>query len=302
MYASLNDITNERYSKQPVVAVAAAQDAYVLSALRQAVDKELCHALLIGSKSEIQAIAGQNDIDISDMEIIDCDDSTQCCKTAVRLVREKHAQAVMKGLVSTATMLREVVNSEHGLRESELLSYVAAFELPGFDRIVYLTDPAVNMYPDLVAKKHIIRNAVKVARVLGNEQPVVACLCAIESINPKMPCTMEAAELVKSNREGELQNCVVTGPLALDNCLFREAAIHKGILDPNAGRADIILAPQIETGNALYKSFAFVAKVACAGVIVGASVPVILTSRADREETKLNSIALAMRLAYERMN
>ena len=302
MKQSISALTHDQYSVRPVVAVAAAQDAVVLSALRTAVDRGLCHALLIGDKAEITAIARQNDIPISDMELYQCSDPVDCCRHAVRFVRKQRAQAVMKGLVSTASMLREVVNAETGLRESELLSYVSVFELPGFDRLIYLTDPAMNMYPDVTAKKHIIENAVKVAGVLGAKKPVVGCLCAVETVNPKMQCTLDAAELVRKNREGELPDCIVTGPLALDNCLFREAAIHKGIEDPNAGKTDILLAPEIETGNALYKSFAFVMKATCAGVIVGASAPVILTSRADREETKLNSIALAMRIAYERMN
>jgi phosphate butyryltransferase len=302
MKTTLNDISHGQYSVRPVVAVAAAQDAFVLSALRRAVDRGLCRALLIGDEHEIYAAASQAGVDLSGMEILDCPDKADCCKLAVRLVREKRAQAVMKGFVGTATMLREVVNAEHGLRESELISYVSVFELPGFERLVYLTDPAINMYPDVAAKKHIVENAVRVANTLGNDLPIVGCLCAIETVNPKMPCTVEAAELVRLNRAGEIRNCAVSGPLALDNCLFREAALHKGIADPNAGRADILLAPQIETGNALYKSFAFVAGASCAGVVVGASAPVILTSRADTAETKLKSIALAMRIAYERMN
>lgn len=302
MKQSISALSHDRYSVRPIIAVAAAQDSVVLTALRKAVDRGLCHALLIGDKYEISDAASKNGVDLSDMEIIHCPDTTECCKRAVRLVRENQAQAVMKGLVSTAAMLREVVNAETGLRESELLSYVSVFELPGFERLIYLTDSAMNMYPNLAAKKHIIENAVKVANVLGCSQPIIGCLCAIETVNPKMQCTVDAAELVRMNREGKIQNCIVTGPLALDNCLFREAALHKGIKDPCAGRADIILAPEIETGNALYKSFAFVTMAACAGVIVGASAPVILTSRADREDTKLHSIALAMRIAYERMN
>ncbi|HRX58132.1 MAG TPA: bifunctional enoyl-CoA hydratase/phosphate acetyltransferase [Eubacteriales bacterium] len=302
MKTTLSDISHGQYSVRPVVAVAAAQDSFVLSALRRASDRGLCRALLIGDEREIRAVSSRDGIDLAGMEILDCPEKPDCCKLAVQLVREKRAQAVMKGFVGTATMLREVVNAEHGLRESVLISYVSVFELPGFDRLVYLTDPAINMYPDLAAKRHIIENAVKVANLLGNDLPVVGCLCAIETVNPKMPCTVEAAELVRMNRAGEIQNCAVSGPLALDNCLFREAALHKGIKDPNAGKADVLLAPQIETGNALYKSFVFVAGASCAGVVVGASAPVILTSRADSAETKLNSIALAMRIAYERMN
>lgn len=301
MKQTLYALTRERYAVRPVVAVAAAQDAVVLAALRKAVDRGLCRALLIGDEREILSAAAQDGIDISDMERIDCPDKVECCKLAVRLVREQQAQALMKGIVDTAALMRAVLSAEHGLRERSLLSYVGVFELPGFDRLIFLTDPAINMYPDLTAKRHIIENAVEVANVLGVETPVVGCLCAIETVNLKMPCTLDAAELVRLNRSGELQNCVVSGPLALDNCLYREAALHKGIEDPNAGRADILLAPAIEAGNALQKAFSLVAFAPSAGVVVGASAPVVLTSRADGEQTKLNSIALAMRVAYERM-
>ena len=301
MIRTLESLAHMQFSVRPVIAAAAAQDEIVLAALRKAADLGLCRALLIGEAEEIRAIAARENISLEGMEIVPCADKTACCTLAVQLVRENKAHAVMKGNVATATILRAVLNAEHGLRESELLSFVSVFELPGFDRLIYLTDPALNMYPDLAAKKHILENSLQVAKALGNDKPVVACLCAIETVNPKMPCTVDAAELVRMNRAGEITNCIVTGPLALDNCLYREAALHKGIEDPHAGMADILLAPQIETGNALYKSFAFVAKATLGGVLVGASAPVILTSRVDSESTKVNSIALAMRIANERM-
>lgn len=301
MTMTLDALTRARYAVRPVVAVAAAQDACVLHALREAVDLELCDALLVGDADAIRGIAAREGIDLSKMEILPCPDEKECCKKAVRLVHDGNAQAVMKGLVGTATILHEVLDAYYGLRKNKLLSYASVFELPGFDRPIYLTDPAMNMYPDLEDKRHIIENALEVAKAFGNRRPVVACLCAIEHVNPKMRCTLDAAELTRMNREGEIEDCVVTGPLALDNCLYREAALHKGIEDPYAGYADILLAPEIETGNALYKSFALVAKAPHAGVLVGASAPVILTSRADEESTKLFSIALAMRMAYERM-
>lgn len=296
---SFDSILRAKYEIKPVVAVAAAQDEFVLASLRRAVDLGLCRALLVGGADEIRALAAREGIDLGGMEIIPCADEAQACKVAVQLVRERRAQAVMKGHAPTAAILREVLNSDHGLKKSALLSYVGVFELPGIERMIYLTDPALNMYPNLEEKKHIIMNSLRVARALGCNTPVVACLCAIETVNPKMPPTVDAAELVQMNRAGEIEGCVVTGPLALDNCLYREAAIHKGIEDPNAGKADVILAPQIETGNALHKSFAHVAKARHAGVLVGATAPVIITSRADHEDAKLNSIALAVRMANE---
>jgi len=286
----------------PVLAVAVAQDEHVLGALRSAADLGLCSPLLIGDEREILAAAARAELSLAGMEILHCTDELACCQEAVRLVRQGRAQALMKGLVGTSLILREVLNAETGLRESELLSYVSVFELPGFDRLIYVTDPALNVYPDLAAKKHIIMNAVAVAEALETPMPVVACLCAVESVNPKMQPTLDAAELVRMNGVGEIPNCIVTGPLALDNCLYREAALHKGIQDPHAGLADILLVPQIETGNVLHKVFGIVMGAPCAGVLVGASAPVVVTSRVDSEETKLNSIALALRLADERRN
>ncbi|HWQ58649.1 MAG TPA: phosphate acyltransferase, partial [Clostridia bacterium] len=301
MKLSLDSLARARYSKKPLVAVAGAQDECVLLSLSRAVGLGLCGALLIGDADRIRAIAGEKEIDLAGMEILPCDDGVECCKKAVRLVHDGQADAVMKGLVGTAAILHEVLDPYYGLREGKLLSYASAFELPGIDRLIYLTDPAMNMYPDLDDKKHIIENSLQLARALGNERPIVACLCAIEHVNPKMPCTLDAAELVRMNREGDIEDCTVAGPLALDNCLYRQAALHKGIQDPSAGLADILLAPEIETGNALYKAFSLVADAPHAGVLVGASAPVILTSRADDDRTKLNSIALAMRMAYVRM-
>ena len=169
--------------------------------------------------------------------------------------------------------------------------------MPGFDRLLYVTDAAMNIAPDLAAKKHIIGHAVKVAHALGYPNPIVACRCAVEKVNPKMPATLDAAALVEANRAGSLPGCTVVGPLALDNAVSPEAARHKGITDPCAGHADILLVPNIETGNVFYKSLVFLAKAQNAGLIVGAKAPVIVTSRADSEQTKLHSIALALAIA-----
>lgn len=297
MELHLSALAHAKYRQKPTLAVAAAQDEHVLLALRHAADLGLCEPLLIGEEDLIRAAAARAGVELRNMEIMPCADPVACCHTAVRLVREGRAQAVMKGLVGTSAILRAVLDAEAGLRKSELLSYVSVFELPGFDRLIYVSDPALNMYPDVNAKKHIIENAVTVAAALGNPHPIAACLCAIETVNPKMQPTLDAAALVAMNRAGEITNCTVVGPLALDNCLFREAALHKGLEDPGAGRADILLAPEIETGNALHKVFSIVMRAPAAGVLVGATAPVIVTSRVDSEDTKLHSIALALRVA-----
>ncbi len=279
------------------LAVAVAQDAEVLLAVDKAHRMGIATATLVGDENEICGIAAKLNIDLSDYRIIHEADKVEACRKAVKLVRDKQADVVMKGIVDTAIILKAVLDKEIGLRESPVLSHVAVFEVPGYDRLFYLADAAMNIAPDVEAKKHILKNTVKVAHALGNENPIAACLCAVEKVNPKMQATLDAAALVEANRAGEIDGCTVMGPLALDNAISVEAAHHKGITDPNAGRADILLVPAIEVGNVFYKSMVFMAKAKNAGVIVGAKAPIVLTSRADSDETKLNSIALALKIA-----
>lgn len=279
------------------LAVAVAQDAEVLLAVDKAHRLGIATATLVGDESEIRTIAAQLNIDLSDYQILHEADKVEACRKAVKLVRDKQADVVMKGIVDTAIILKAVLDKEIGLRESPVLSHVAVFEVPGYDRLFYLADAAMNIAPDVEAKKHILRNTVKVAYALGNENPIAACLCAVEKVNPKMQATLDAAALVEANKAGEIDGCTVMGPLALDNAISVEAAHHKGITDPNAGHADILLVPAIEVGNVFYKSMVFMAKAQNAGVIVGAKAPIVLTSRADSDETKLNSIALALKIA-----
>ncbi len=282
------------------LAVACAQDDHVLLAVEDARRLGIADAVLVGDEAQIRRVAAENGIDPANYRIIDEPDKVVSCRTAVSLVRNGEADAVMKGIVDTAVILKAVLDKENGLRDAKVLSHVALFEVPGFDRLLLLTDAAMNIAPDLEAKKEILRNAVKVAHAIGNENPVVACLCAVEKINPKMPATLDAAALVEAAQAGELAGCTVVGPLALDNAVSVEAAKHKGIADPNAGRADVLLVPNIETGNVFYKSLVFLAHANNAGLIVGAKAPVIVTSRADSEQTKLNSIALALALAAKK--
>ncbi len=283
--------------RRSVLAVAVAQDAEVLLAVDAAYKLGIATAVLVGDEAEIRAVAERLHISMDNYTIVHEADKNEACRKAVKLVRDKKADVVMKGIVDTAIILKAVLDKEIGLRESPVLSHVAVFEVPGYDRLFYLTDAAMNIAPDVEAKKHILRNAVKVAHALGNENPVAACLCAVEKVNPKMQATLDAAALVEANKNGEIGGCTVIGPLALDNAISVEAAHHKGIADPNAGHADILLVPAIEVGNVFYKSMVFMARAKNAGVIVGAKAPVVLTSRADSDETKLNSIALALRIA-----
>lgn len=255
---SLHRAAQERGNR--VLAVAAAQDAEVLLAVDAARKLGIATAILVGDESRIRAIAHDHGISLEPHQIVPEPDPVQACRKAVKLVREGRADAVMKGIVDTSVILKAVLDREIGLRDAPVLSHVALFQVPGFDRLLYVTDAAMNIAPDLEAKKHIIGNAVKVAHALGNPNPIVACLCAVEKVNPKMPATLDAAALVEANRAGSLPGCTVVGPLALDNAVSPEAARHKGITDPCAGHADILLVPNIETGNVFYKSLVFLAK------------------------------------------
>lgn len=282
------------------LAAACAQDDHVLLAVENARSSNIADAILIGDEAQIRRVATESGIDPSNYRIIDVPDKVEACRTAVSLVKNDEADAVMKGIVDTAIILKAVLDKDIGLRDAKLLSHVALFEVSGFDRLLLVTDAAMSIAPDLEAKKEIIRNAVKVANAIGAENPVVACLCAIEKVNPKMPATVDAAALVEAAKSGEITGCTVIGPLALDNAISVEAAKRKGIADPNAGHADVLLMPNIETGNALYKALVILAGASTASLIVGTKAPVIITSRADSEQTKINSIVLALAMAAKK--
>lgn len=279
------------------VAVAVAQGEPVLEAIKAAKEKGIADAILVGDKSKIEIIADKLEMDLSDYEIVNETNPTKAAIEAVRLVSTGEADMVMKGLVDTATFLRSVLNKEIGLRTGKLMSHVSVFEIEGIDRLILLTDAAFNTYPDLKAKVQIINNSVDVANACGIELPKVAAVCAVEVVNPDMPATIDASLLAKMNDRGQIKGCIVDGPLALDNALSEEAANHKGITGEVAGKADIILLPNIETANVMYKTLTYTAKTRNGGLLVGTSAPVILTSRADKFETKLNSIALAALVA-----
>lgn len=279
------------------IAVAAAQDLEVLLAVKNARDLGLAEAILVGDASRIRQIAQANQLDLTGVVIIDQADAVQACRTAVQLVSEGKAQILMKGLVDTAVILKAVLDKEIGLRTENVLSHVAVAEIAGYDRLFYITDAAMNIEPDLITKKQIIENSIQVANALGNDHPKIACICAVEKVNAKMKATVDAAALVKMNESGELGGCLVAGPLALDNAVSLEAAQHKGITNPVAGNADILVMPFIEPGNMLYKSIVFFAKGKLAGIVVGAKAPIVLTSRADSDEAKLNSIAIGVLMA-----
>ena len=279
--------------KRKKLAVAVAQDKPVLEAVNEAKRMGIADAILVGDKDKIKEVADSIGMDLTQFEVHHEADPKKAALDAVQLVSTGKADLVMKGLLDTATFLRSVLNKEGGLRTGKLMSHVAVFEIKGFDRLIFLTDVAFNTYPELKDKVQIVNNSVKVAHACGIDCPKVAPLCAVEVVNPNMPPTLDAALLSKMSDRGQIKGCIVDGPLALDNALSEEAAKHKGVTGPVAGKADILLVPDIEAGNIMYKTLTYTADVKNGCVLVGTSAPVILTSRADSFETKVNSIALA---------
>lgn len=294
MSKNFDDLLSKlKVGKRKKLSVAVAQDEPVLEAVKAAKERGIADAILVGNKEEIEKIATKIDMDLSDFEIIHEKDIKKAALKAIELVSSGVADMVMKGLVDTATFLRSVLNKEVGLRTGNLMSHVAVFEIEGIDRLILLTDAAFNTYPDLKQKVQIINNSVMVAKSCGIENIKVAPICAVEVVNPDMPATVDAALLSKMSDRGQIKGCIVDGPLALDNALSEEAAHHKGITGSVAGRADILLLPNIDVANVMYKTLTYTSNTKNGGILVGASAPVILTSRTDSFETKVNSIALA---------
>lgn len=279
------------------IAVAVAQDKPVLEAIKDAQEKGIADAILVGDKEKIQEVASEIGMDLSKFEIVEESDNKKAAVKAVQLVSSGKADMLMKGLIDTANFLRAVLNKEVGLRTGMLMSHVGVFEVPKFDRLLFITDAAFNMYPELKDKVDIVKNAVTVAHAVGIEKPRVAPICAVEVVNPNMPATMDASVLSKMNDRGQIKGCIIDGPLALDNALSEEAAAHKGVTGPVAGKADILLMPNIESGNIMYKTLTYTTDCKSGALLVGTSAPVVLTSRSDSHETKMNAIALAALVA-----
>ena len=296
VFSKIKDLPRRR------VAVAAAEDQPVLEAVAFCRDNGIADALLFGSEAEIRAIAQDSRINLDGFEIIDEPDKAKAALLAAEAVSTGKADMMMKGLIDTKNFLRAVLNKEVGLRTGNLITHVAVFKVPAMDRFLFITDSAFTMYPTLEQKVQIVNNTVEFCHSLGITQPKVAVLCAVEVVNPAMPPTLDAAELTGMNQRGEIKGCLLYGPLAFDNAVNEEAARHKNIVNPVAGKADILLMPNIEAGNGIYKTIAFLVQgEEHGGILLGASAPVIVTSRADSFETKVNSIALGVLAAGGRL-
>jgi len=273
------------------------------SSLRGAVEAAqlgLIRPILVGPRARIAAVADQFRIDISSFEIVDAPHSVASAETAVRLAREGKAEMLMKGSLHSDEIMAAVVKRDTGLRTNRRVSHCFVMDVPAIDRVVIITDAAVNIFPTLEDKVHIVQNAIDLAHALGMPEPKVAILSAMETINPKVPSTIEAAALCKMAERGQITGGLLDGPLALDNAIDLGAAKIKKISSPVAGQADILVVPDLEAGNMLAKSLSFMADADAAGIVLGARVPVILTSRADSVSTRLASCAVAALVAKAR--
>ena len=286
--------------KTKTLSVAVAQDAAVLEAVKVAKERGIANAILVGDEDKIREIGESLGMNMSEYRIIDEKDITEASLKAVKLVHDGEADMYLKGLLPTGTFLKSVLNKEVGLRTGKPLSHVCVFEIPGIDRLVFLTDVAFIPYPTLEDKRCMIDYTVEVANACGVTNPTVACLAALETVNEKMPVTVEADTLSKMQDAGEIKDCIVEGPLSLDIALYPEAAEEKGAMGRKvAGDADILVFPDIHAGNLTYKAIVHMAPVKNGNILTGTKAPVILTSRSDSVDVKVNSIALAAVVAEQ---
>jgi len=278
------------------LAVAAAQDRDVIEAVASAAKLNLAEPILVGDEAAIKNIL--KDIDVPyDFKIVNEPDVVESAKTAVSLVRSGEADFLMKGLLQTADIMRAVLDKENGLRTDSLISHVMVYEVPSYNKLLYLTDGGINVAPSLEQKVKILENAITVCKAMGLDRVYAAVLAGAETVNPKIPATVDAEALANMKDTWEAMNTVVEGPVALDLAISEQACQHKGYKGEGGGKADILMVPYYEVGNALGKSLTYFANAKSAGIIMGAKVPIVLVSRADTSESKLLSIALGSIIA-----
>jgi phosphate butyryltransferase len=298
MFRNLDELVEAARSRGPVkIAVAAGQDPDVLAALKQARQMGLAQGILVGDAAKIRSTARAAGYIADDDQIINEPDEATAARRAIGLVRDGKAGLLMKGKISTATLIKAVLDREAGLRTGRQLSQVIVFQVPGFDRLMIMSDAAINIAPSLEQKAEICRNAIQVAQALGIAKPNVAALCALEFVNAEMPATIDAAALAAMCRRGQISGAFVDGPIALDVPLSRFAAERKGIDSPLIENTDIFIAPDIEAANIMYRAILYFARGESGGIVIGAKVPLILLSRAETPETKIRSIAIGIMVA-----
>jgi phosphotransacetylase len=276
-------------------------DAASLIGALEARDKTLITPILVGPEDRIKAVAAEEGLNIDGLEIIDAKHSHASAQAAVRLVREGKAQALMKGALHTDEVMSAVVDKVTGLRTERRMSHVFVLDVPTYPKPLLITDAAINIFPDLMVKADIVQNSIELAHAIGVEEPKVAILSALETIYPKIPSTVEAAALCKMADRGQITGGVLDGPLAFDNAISRKAADAKGIKSPVPGEADILVAPDLEAGNMIAKQLMYLAGADSAGLVLGARVPIMLTSRADGTLSRLVSAALAQLMVHHNL-
>src|SRR5215831_19296831 len=306
----MNETTSRRHEKydrliaaakklQPIeTAVAHPCDETSLKGAIEAAEAGLIKPILVGPKAKIAAVAKEHSLDLGKIEIVDAPHSNAAAEKAVELVRTGKADLLMKGSLHTDELLAEVVKRETGLRTGRRISHVFVMDVPGHAQTLFITDAAVNIAPDLLAKRDIIQNAIDLYAGLGFGRPKVAILSAVETVTPSIPSTIEAAALCKMADRGQITGGALDGPLAFDNAISPEAAQIKGIKSPVAGRGEILVVPDLEAGNMLAKNLTFLSGADAAGIVLGARVPIILTSRADKVSARMASAAVAVLLAH----
>ncbi len=281
-------------------AVAHPCDASSLSAALDAGRLGLIKPILVGPLAKIRAAADKAGLELDGIEIVDSVHSHASAEQAVGQIREGRAECLMKGSLHTDELMAAVVSREGGLRTSRRISHCFIMDVPGHDDVIIISDAAINIAPDLAVKVDIVQNAIDLAHALGAGEVRVAILSAMETVNPKVPSTIEAAALCKMADRGQITGAILDGPLALDNAIDLDAARIKNLHSPVAGRANVLIVPDLEAGNMLAKSLTFLANADAAGIVLGARVPIILTSRADSVETRLASCAVASLVAKAR--
>jgi phosphate butyryltransferase len=299
MFRNLDDLVETAIGLGPArIAVAAGHDPDVIESLQLAREMGLAKGVLVGDREKIEPMAAAAGLHLDSGQLIHQPDDSAAALQAIELVREGAADLLMKGKINTSVLIRAVLNREKGLRTGRQLSQVIVFQVPGIDRLMIMTDAAINLAPDLTQKAEICRNAIEVAHALGIEEPKVAILCALEFVNPAMPATVDAAGLTMMNRRGQLKGAYIEGPIALDVPMSRFAADRKGIETPLVENTDVFIAPDIEAANILYRAILYMAHGESGGIVVGARVPLILLSRAETPETKIRSIAIGRLVAH----
>jgi phosphotransacetylase len=275
-------------------------DESSLKAVVEAAGADLIRPILVGSAAKIRSVAEQFDLDISTYRLVDAPHSHAAAAKAVEIVRGGEAEALMKGSLHTDELMAEVVRKDTGLRTERRISHAFIMDVPTYPKPLAVTDAAINIFPDLATKVDIVQNAIDMAHALGRDMPKVAILSAVETVTPKIPSTVDAAALCKMADRGQITGALLDGPLAFDNAISKEAAAIKGIRSEVAGDADILVVPDLEAGNMLAKQLSFLANADAAGIVLGARVPIILTSRADTVRARMASCAIAVLLAHAR--